>query len=666
MGRLDIQIEIERQARWIPTNGRIQRLKTIALSNSDASIPNAKEWRQPRADRPHNHMDLQLYRAATEADVDGFLNVLERVSREKNLTLASIFDQVTPLKNTLLHVAAASGNLEIVALIVYRYPWLATKTNSNGDTALHLAAKAGDELTLSVIVQLLTSDVHSQSSGYSRVWVKEVEDDDLPFRKRNKQGNTALHEALINGHQWVALNLFGSDPQVVFYLNREGKSPLYLAAEAGYDSCVLAMLKVPVGSENPNTRLKGKSPIHAATRERQSGVLDIMLKKDPSMIYSRDEEGRTPLHYAASIGHLKGVHYLLGKYALGAVERDNSGFFPIHMASIKGHVDVIRELLRHCPDPRELLSDNGQNILHVAAINGKYEVVSCILKTPELGKLINEKDKVGNTPLHLATMHWHPMIVSALTGDERVDLKLVNNEGLTAFDAAEYYMETLAPYHKRLTWTALRVAGAPRATCPKPLKAIGQSSVQVEPPKMDIYRDRVNTLLLVATLVATVSFAAGFRVPGGYNNSEPDQGMATMLRHKKFQVFIFCDMIAMYSSIIVAISLIWAQLCDLKLVLTALRVALPLLGVSLATMSLAFMAGVSLVVSNLNWLSNTVLITGFLFLIILVILFFPLCSPTSSRNCILRRISLISFHMMMLVTGSYNTHGNLECEACIS
>ena len=288
MGRLDIQIEIERQSRWIPTNGRIQRLRTIALSNSDASIPHVKELRQPRADRPHNHMDLQLYRAATEADVDGFLNVLERVSTEKNLTLASIFDQVTPLKNTLLHVAAASGNLEIVALIVYRYPWLATKTNSNGDTALHLAAKAGDLLTLSVIVQLLTSDVDSQSSASSRVLVKEVEDDDLPFRKRNKQGNTALHEALINGHQWVALNLFGSDPQVVFYLNREGKSPLYLAAEAGYDSCVLAMLKDQVGSENPNTRFKGKSPIHGATRERQLGISipDFIL-----FIYFWDDNG---------------------------------------------------------------------------------------------------------------------------------------------------------------------------------------------------------------------------------------------------------------------------------------------------------------------------------------------------------------------------------------
>ena len=165
---------------------------------------------------------------------------------------------------------------------------------------------------------------------------------------------------------------------------------------------------------------------------------------------------------------------------------------------------------------------------------------------------------------------------------------------------------------------------------------------------MDGYKDRVNTLLLVATLVATVTFAVGFTMPGGNNNSELNQGMETMLRHKKFQVFILCDMIAMYISIIVVVSLIWAQLCDLKLVLATLNLALPLLGISLATMSLAFMAGFSLVVSNLNWLSNTVLIMGFLFLIIIAVLF-PLFSSISSlRFCILRYISFFSFHLMML------------------
>lgn len=86
---------------------------------------------------------------------------------------------------------------------------------------------------------------------------------------------------------------------------------------------------------------------------------------------------------------------------------------------------------------------------------------------------------------------------------------------------------------------------------------------------MDNYKERVNTLLLVATLIATVTFAAGFTVPGGYNSSDRDLGMATMLRDKGFHVFIFCDTIAMYSSIIVAVTLIWAQLGDINLALNA-------------------------------------------------------------------------------------------------
>ena len=130
------------------------------------------------------------------------------------------------------------------------------------------------------------------------------------------------------------------------------------------------------------------------------------------------------------------------------VDRDKNGFLPIHMASLKGHIDVMRELLRCCSYPKELLNDNYQNILHTTAINGKYDVVSYILKTPKLKELINDRDKDGNTLLHLATMHWQPRIVSVLTWNKRVDLKLVNNYGLTAFDVAEYYMETLASFFK--------------------------------------------------------------------------------------------------------------------------------------------------------------------------------------------------------------------------
>ncbi|KAF7141947.1 hypothetical protein RHSIM_Rhsim06G0145700 [Rhododendron simsii] len=125
---------------------------------------------------------------------------------------------------------------------------------------------------------------------------------------------------------------------------------------------------------------------------------------------------------------------------------------------------------------------------------------------------------------------------------------------------------------------------------------------------MENYKDRINTLLLVATLVATVTYTAGFTMPGGYNNSDPNQGMATMLNKSKFQIFVISNTIAVYSPMIVAVSLIWAQLGDLNLILTSLRLALPLLRLALSMMSLAFKAGVYLAVSKLTWLANVVLI----------------------------------------------------------
>ena len=90
------------------------------------------------------------------------------------------------------------------------------------------------------------------------------------------------------------------------------------------------------------------------------------------------------------------------------MERDKNGFFPIHMASAKGHVHVIQELLQPWPYVEEMQNSEGQNILHVAAASGKLNVIKYILETPGLESLINERDKEGNTPLHLATMHWHP------------------------------------------------------------------------------------------------------------------------------------------------------------------------------------------------------------------------------------------------------------------
>nr|GME10776.1 protein ACCELERATED CELL DEATH 6-like [Ipomoea batatas] len=54
------------------------------------------------------------------------------------------------------------------------------------------------------------------------------------------------------------------------------------------------------------------------------------------------------------------------------------------------------------------------------------------------------------------------------------------------------------------------------------------------------------TMTLVATLILTISFAAGFTVPGGYDS---DKGYPILLRNKAFKHFVMLDTVAFTSSV---------------------------------------------------------------------------------------------------------------------
>ncbi|KAA8525047.1 hypothetical protein F0562_011459 [Nyssa sinensis] len=499
-------------------------------------------------------MDPKLYRATTEGDILEFIRAMERGLEDRQHGPPASCLQLGPQQNTVLHIATSFGHYEIVKLVCKDLPFFVAEKNSKGDTALHIAARAGDPLLMNL---LLSSDVKEGVLG-----------------EKNEEGNAALHEALRCRWEELALMLIDRNKNMSYSVNNEGKSLLCLAAEAGYVGIVELLMENPIGNYSVDGRLKNKSPVHAA-------IL-------------------------------------------------------------------------------------GGNI----ARTGKVKAISCMLKMPELDKLLNERDKDGNTPLHIATIYGKPRIITNLTCDERVKLELKNNKGLTALDIAEEYMETRAPfrklyngYHKmqqlaiieaiirRLTWMALRVAGAPQAPRAKVFRT--QKSILGKQAKMENYREMVTTVLLVATLVATVTFTAGFSILGGYKNSEPDQGISTMLQKVRFQEFVICDTIAMYSSIIVAVTLIWAQLGDLTSMHVALKVALPLLGIALAMMSIAFIAGVYLVVTKLSWLATLVTFMGAKFVITLVALFIPLCFLGSSNYRIFHHISYYPFQLMLYAFGSY-------------
>ncbi|KAG5545349.1 hypothetical protein RHGRI_017724 [Rhododendron griersonianum] len=525
-------------------------------------------------------MDPDLYRATTKGDILEFKKAREHGTLDRQYRSSAGGVQLDPQKNTVLHIATSCGHYEIVKLLCKDLPFYVAEKNSKGDTPLHIAARAGDSL---LVTLLINCDW--------REGALELE---------NEEGNTALHEALGHHHRKVAWILINKNPSAWYSVNKEGKSVLYLAAEAGFVDLVKLLMENPVGNCFVKGRIRNKSPVHAA---------------------------------------------IIGK----------------NIASSKGQVDIIQAMLQHRPDSRELLTLKGQNIFHVAAKSGNVKAVGSMLKMPELGKLLNEKDHDGNTPLHIATIWGHPRIVDALSLDKRVNLDIENHDGLTALDIAEEYMEPMTSSRKRLTCMALRVAGAPQSPHAKVSKT-RKTSRAGQNSETENYKDKVDAVLVVAALVVAATFTASFNVPGGYNNSNLDQGMATMLAKLKFKEFMICDIVAMYSSIIVIVTLLWALLVDLCSMKDALKLAVPLLGISIAMMSIAFMPGVYLVVSTLTWLGKVILVMGSNVVIVLAALFIPLCLLSSSNRWVFRQLSYFPFRLLLYAFGCYTDRDEKEDE----
>ncbi|XP_068499342.1 ankyrin repeat-containing protein P16F5.05c-like isoform X1 [Phaseolus vulgaris] len=141
--------------------------------------------------------------------------------------------QESPKGNTVLHVAALYGNDRCVERIVeIGGAELLTAKNRNGDTPLHVAARAGHIYTLH---KLLTAVLRNPNSEQAKEAILVT----------NNQGNTLFHEAFLNGHKDV-MEILDSSPgfrelveKTVFtFTNKEGKSVLHLAFEKGYEDIV--------------------------------------------------------------------------------------------------------------------------------------------------------------------------------------------------------------------------------------------------------------------------------------------------------------------------------------------------------------------------------------------------------------------------------------------
>lgn len=367
-----------------------------------------------------------------------------------------------------------------------------------------------------------------------------------------------------------------------------------------------------------------------------------MLEKDRSLIRVKDNEGQTALHSAAAeINQLELLKVLLdydkkGTKGSSAVYiLDNKGRSALHIAMLRCYWDAMKALMASCPDCIEIVDENEQNVVHYAAKWNCLNKIDTFLGLGHFDELLNQKDVNGDTPLHLIVAsipknYTHPCLLKVrnfIDNHTVLDLRVFNKQDLTVGD--------IMASNDRIIRRESILQGLTSRVAPRGRRInTYETDLDVEKARGDDLGEGTNVVslkeaaqsrLVVAALIATVSFAAGFTLPGGFNQDSGDNppGMAVLKGRIAFKVCLISNAVAFMSSTI-------AILLYFVLVTTGstwfIRVlsshGLILNTFSLGALMIAFTTGVSVVVSSnlalviMLWVFSTLFFVYYVILIL--------------------------------------------------
>ncbi|XP_024446572.2 protein ACCELERATED CELL DEATH 6 isoform X1 [Populus trichocarpa] len=574
-------------------------------------------------------MDPVLFKAAEAGNIGPFENY------------QTCLDQLlTPDENTILHVYLGNQSREpeltdFVVIILEMCPPLLFQANKKGEIPLHLAAAYGHSNVVKVLIDRAKALPTDSESGVTEA--KKM------LRMTNEEQDTALHEAARHRRSHVVEILTKEDPEFPYSANVHGETPLYIAAsiitrwreERGkvVDGILGNCISVDYGGPN------GRTALNAAIRVRDDETARKLLEKEKKLTQTTDENGWSPLHHAACYDWSpRIVQVLLENDASAAyIAETEKRRTALHIAAIQGHVNAMKEIVSRCPACCELVDNRGWNALHYAvASKDRVAFVHC-LKIPELARLGTKKDDKGNTPFHLiaALAHqqkqWQRVLFNDSYGYSGREIRCGLNKRQLSVD--DIYEGNFAEIQKKLVKSLEDVGSGPIGRGPFVMKGEEEkNNEERNKGEEEALSKARESHLVVAALIATVTFAAAFTLPGGYKNDQgPNEGTAILAKKAAFIVFVISDAMSMVLSLLAVfihfmISLIHGfkmvkdEAMDENTTGILFGYAMLLTMIAMGTMIIAFVTGTYAVLEpSLGLAISTCLISlSFFFLVYLV------------------------------------------------
>ncbi|KAK2646885.1 hypothetical protein Ddye_022080 [Dipteronia dyeriana] len=551
--------------------------------------------------------------------------------------------------NTAFFIAAATGSIRIAEVMLHKNTELLGLRGSSGMTPLQeavlLASKEMATIFYDKSIPFLTRE---DLVDIGLDLLQEYLDLAVTRENDHRDGETALHvlarkpPSVFNGNEdqysckcnplylaalkgdWEnARGLIESDPLMVRTAITEGyETALHVATKAEQTGFALRIMEHMDEQDLALQDLKGETAFCLAVATSNIRLASVMQSKNPDLATLRGSWNMTPLYLAVLLG-MEGMATFLLQYTVGLTPEERVRIF---FQSIKTDLYVVaRRLLIEANELAVTRDMDGDTALHMLARKPpfifaeegsmalcfvqylwskvtKQQNVKELIRHPS--NLLFDAARMGNFPLLAEWIrcifnlihelgYVRELIASYVDAEKNTLLHLAAknpNQSPASSTALEMQQELLLFKEvEKIILVSLREAKNAKDLTARELFTIEHSNLVKSGSEW--LRNSAGSCMLVATLIATVVFAAALTVPGG---NDGKTGMPLLEKNFWFHVFAISDAIAMSSSsfsILIILSILTSRYRETDFVISGtikMIIAHLSLFISLAAMSIAF------------------------------------------------------------------------------
>lgn len=191
--------------------------------------------------------------------------------------------------------------------------------------------------------------------------------------KHDSEGKTAFHLAAAKGHV-ECLKVMVTHGVDVTAQDSSGHSALHIAAKNGHPECIKKLLQYKSPAESIDN--SGKTALHYAAAQGCLQAVQVLCEHK-SPINLKDLDGNIPLLVAVQNGHSEACHFLLD-HGADVNSRDKNGRTALMLACETGSSNTVEALIKKGAD-LNLVDSLGHNALYYSKLSENAGIQSLLL-----------------------------------------------------------------------------------------------------------------------------------------------------------------------------------------------------------------------------------------------------------------------------------------------